>query len=176
MQDRIFIVKIVAGSYEDRIEKNIRSFANKAKAQEYADGLNEQYECIVDLDLYCDSEIYVSNEIIDKLSNYDSFYKFGTEMMNIVDRNSSAQNAWYLLEGIYAAYKDVSWHDFVYSLLYDKEGNLTEDYSYWFAVLLKIFCCSLDCYTLEDVQKSVAVYQETWTQPHAFVEELEFVS
>lgn len=170
--NKIYIVKVKS--------ENIKAYSNKSKAQEHADELNKQYESIVDLDVYVDAEIYVSNDIMNNISTYDGFYEFTNEMIKNIQQSNvndykSVEDAWNLLEDIYAAHKDMSWHDFVYSLLYHQDGSKQKYYSYWFAILLKIFCKSVRKYTIEELRMSVEIYQENCTLPHAYVEELEYV-
>lgn len=168
---RVYIVKVVAGDFEDRIEKNIEGYFEKSAAESKCKELNKQYDCIVDLDLYCQGEIYITNDLTNIMSvKGESFIDFTEAILEQLEGDSEYPeiiDAWRYIEQEYNNSKYNNFKDYFDTISKDKNN-----YSFFFACMLKVYCQSLNRYSVEELQRAVDIYQTTWTKPYAFIEEL----
>ena len=174
MDKFIYLIKKVQGEYDELHIENMFAFTNEEDAIECKNKLDKNYSRLIDVDTYVDAEMYISNELIEKLEVVDSWIDFVDTMLHEANVPEHAWTAWNEIKYIYneysKTYDNKTFSGFCKWILYNNDSE--EEYSYWMACLMLVFCDSMKYYTLEDIKMSVETYKYCWAKPNIQIEKI----
>ena len=175
----IWIVYEIKGDqYDEQQVNHLLAFKSETKAKEYKKEFNEKYSHLINIDDYVDAEVYLTNDLLNEIVVGQPWIEFVNSMLDEIKADNFTRLYWELILKEYYKYaeynEDHSFAKFHHWLLYDKE-NHEQEFSNWFAMLMKVFCKSMKKYELTDIRLSIETYLNNWSAPKIKIKKLRLV-